>query len=71
MNNSQVSNVQIYVASPKDDISGWYIVEKWHTIEHRYIPLQGEEYPTEGQAVARASELNRIETEDNKEGGEK
>ena len=63
--------MQTYVSAPKGDMSGWYIVEKWNTIEQRYIPLKGEEYPTEDQAKARASELNRTEKEDNKEGGEK
>ena len=52
-------------------MSGRYVVEKWHTIEQQYIPLKGEEYPTEDQAKARASELNGIENEYSKEGGEK
>ena len=60
MNNTQVSNVQIYVASPKYDISGWYIVEKWDFIKERYAPLKGEEYPTLEQAKERAHELNEM-----------
>lgn len=65
--------MQIYVASPKDDLSGKYIVEKWDEIKQQYIPLKGEEYPTWEQAEERARELNealRQDNKDKKEGGE-
>ncbi len=63
--------MQTYVSAPKGDMSGWYVVEKWNTIEQQYYPLKGEVYPTEEQAKERATELNRIDNEDCKEGGEK
>ena len=53
--------MQKYVSAPKGDMSGWYIVEKWHIVEQQYHPLKGEEYPTEEQAKTRAAELNRAE----------
>lgn len=63
--------MQKYVAAPKGDMSGWYVVEKWNKTQRQYFPLKGEEYPTETQAKARAAELNRIENSDYEEGGEK
>lgn len=62
--------MQKYVASPKSDLSGSYIVEKWDIIKQQYFPLKGEEYPTEEQAKERARELNDLDKEENKEGGE-
>ena len=46
-------------------------MQTWNTIEQQYYPLKGEVYPTEEQAKERATELNRIDNEDCKEGGEK
>ena len=63
--------MQKYVASTKSDLSGWYIVEKWNIIQQQYFPEKGEEYPTEEQAKERARELNDLNKEENKNGGEK
>ena len=57
--------MQKYVASPKSDLSGSYIVEKWDVVKRQYFPLKGEEYPTKEQAEERAHELNEAEKEDN------
>lgn len=56
--------MQTYVASPKSDLSGWYIIEKWDLVQQQYFPLNGEKYPTKEQAEDRARELNRMEKED-------
>ena len=58
MKDTQSSNIQLYVASPQGNMSGWYIVEKWDFIIKQYTPLKGEEYPTLEQAKERAHELN-------------
>lgn len=49
--------MQKFVSQPSDN--GGYEVAKWDEIQQQYIPMQGEVYPDENEAIEHAQQLNK------------
>ena len=52
-----IMDIQIFVSEPTED--GYFRVSRWVFQEANYIPLKGEIFVNEFDAVMRANELNK------------
>lgn len=61
--------MQRYFSEPKSDLSGWYVVGVKDFTTGEITPIEGEVFPNEEMAKARANELNKLNNDDNMVGG--